>query len=324
MKHFIRFSCIVVLMLLLNAGIAQGAVHHNGSDYFDAVLMGFDFGIPKMDTWYTIDKEQQQFQGGIFDLRDYNTASLQWYWNDHTFVALEYADFFLYEGPLELKSLRASYLWDFGLFTGLFVGNDSADTVILFSPGYRFSLGDDGYIAISLDYLSGDDYDEIVGYDLDFKHYFTKGKLWGHLYYEDNIDQTLIQLGGNFKVADNLVVGFKAMDMEFMDYSRYSAGFTWTPQRFVVDGTVGHFGFKDEDYTFYSVSGMFAVTDKLSLGAQYEKHPSILGNPLFTLRGNQYSFKIKYATDDYSVGLIYSFENDSTPDSFWLTCTVNL
>lgn len=295
MKHHLLILMVVAGMILFISGTVLGAVHDSGGDFPD--LKEHTFDLLQTGTWYSIEKDSPYWLS--FD-SSRNTASvsglgLKYYQNDQFFGEAAYT---IVSGEI-VPVYRGSYLLDNGFFVGL--ESDVEDYHAL-APGYRYNFDARGYIAFSFDFLTFSGYN-YTSYDLDFKYFPDRMKILGQYYHDDGGDS--LYLAANFKATDTLVCGAEifAGDSD----TNYSAGLTWTPSKFIVDGEIGvQYG-----DNFYDLSGMYLINGNLSAGLEFMKAGSddSLVTYKFKHTGNGSSFALAFTPDyDSSIHLVYSVE----------------
>ncbi len=254
-----------------------------------------DSWYTKTDSWYSINNEKPKVN--IYAKKispDFSIAGGEYYQNDQTFFDLFSQDI----NKSNLTYLGGSYLFDSGLFVGLNYLKTATITETLLSPGYRFKLKDNGYLALSFDYLAIDDSDihDIVSYDVNFKLFPKKMKIYGEIYLPKEGNDTVVNLGANYEVSKGLVVGADYMSQGSQD--AYSAGLTYKVQSLIIDAALG----KNFTQNYYQ----FAATENLknfSMGALYQKYQND-PDPMITVQG-------KYHLTKADLILKYTFKNDS-------------
>jgi hypothetical protein len=312
-----RFSSVILaaILLLVAATCSLGAVKNINGDFYSTSRMGafVDTYAPKsLDTWYSITPVGKQLKliGGSINTWGSGVAA-DYYLNDQTFLSLASLNS---DGASfdNFSIMKGSYLFGFGFFVGLEYGTSDNDyNYYLISPGYRFSFGDDSYLALSVDYVNdSDDYSEIIGYELNSKYYTDMMKFYGQVYFPDeSASDTAYLLGVNFQVADAVVLGLKYFDIG--DFSYYTLGFTWTMERFILD--FEYFANNDDDSS-YELGGMFMINEAFGIGLGYL---DVDGAP-----DAQLSAKFKYVSDSNEFGLVFKPENDTWPQEYYLTYTM--
>lgn len=273
------------------------------------------------DTWYDITPNEPNFKISYFRVEDaISLLYSEYYLNDQTFAMLAWA------APDDSTSvgselgLSGSYLFNFGLFVGLeyFTLDVIAsppgppfDSAYNLSVGYSYSLGENSYVAFSVDYTSVPDVDfaEIVGYDVDLVYYFDTGRVYFQYYLptdEGFLSDNGLDLGAAFQVADEVVVGFNynAADDEY----DYDLGLTWNPEFMILDFQYGATEMDDED--FYAVGALFHLNDLIHLGFDWNQPNGEDG---------QITLKFKYTNDTSRFLLAYALENDYAPAMYYLS-----
>ena len=207
-------------MILVVSASAMAAVHDGNGDlapyYYpskylgqgEVILFGFiDFiaaSLPgedgsgmlnlyqvKNSNWFEIEKEKPYWivtsTSNIYDIG--NQLGGEYYCDDQTFAEASYTFFPMVSN---VSNIKGSFLTESGFFIGMdYISTAGLTNASLISPGYRFNLNDNGYIAASLDYVSVDFLGEIVrevaGYDIDFKYYTEKMKFFGQIYVSNEV-----------------------------------------------------------------------------------------------------------------------------------------
>ncbi len=249
----------------------------------------------KTDSWYSINNDKPKVNIYAKNISpNFSIAGGEYYQNDQTFIDLFFQDV----NKSNMTYFGGSYLWDSGLFVGLNYLKTATTSETLLSPGYRFTLKDHGYLALSFDYLANDDSDihDIVSYDVNFKLFPKKMKIYGEICLPKEGNDTIVNLGANYEVRKGLVVGADYMSQGSQD--AYSAGLTYKAQSLIIDAALG------ENFTqnYYQ----FAATENLknfSIGALYQKYQND-HDPVITVQG-------KYHLTKADLILKYTFENDS-------------
>jgi hypothetical protein len=265
MKRLLVLPLILCLLLIGTTG-ALGAVHNPESGFstwaFTAPFYIFSafqgvFMSDGSDTWYKVAPESK-FKAYTASADTMAFYGAEFTLNDQTFVTLNSTSM---DGPpIDMMEFKGSYLFDFGLFVGLdYVsvdGSPGLDPGYVLSPGYRFNFGDESYVALSIDYmiLSDIDFEEIVGYDIDFVYTFDGGRFFAQYYL--STDESVFDgeagfdLGATYQAGDELVIGFYYWAIE--DTDQYHAGLTWTPDFMTFDLMIGSV----MDEGFYALSGI--------------------------------------------------------------------
>jgi hypothetical protein len=258
------------------------------------------------DTWYSVDP-QVPYVEVYYNDKNANSSKfgIEGYNNEQTFFDIQSTG-----SGSSLTYLAGSYLLDSGIFLGGSYYDNSHDTFTHIDPGYRFSLDDFSFIAVSCDYLTttvNSIEDGIKDYNLYYKYYIDKQiKLSG----EYNIPKdgnNWWWMGANIKAADDLVIGgyYNSID----NIGHYHAGFTYAPAPLIVDAEIG----KDKYDDYYTVSGMLMTADTFRIGADYFKY-DYNENGAIHLKINfgddKTSFIVKYRlkNDDYSSAITAAFK----------------
>lgn len=252
----------------------------------------------KTDTWYSIEQDKPDVDAYARNAPpDFSVIGGEYYQNDQTFGDL----YFQKINGSNLANFDGSYLFDSGLFVGLdYIKVNQLSETTTFSPGYRFKIGDQGYAAISFDYVSDNflNTHNIVNYDLDFKLFPKKMMIYGGISLPTAGNVTVINLNANYKVNKTLVVGAGYLSQG--SDNAYSAGFTYAIKSWIIDAQLGNY-YQDP---YYQLAGM-ANWRKFSLGALYQKYQSY-SDPGITIQG-------KYHLANADLILKYTFQNDSNP-----------
>jgi hypothetical protein len=315
-------------LMLGISGAAFGAVHSTNGDFINWSTGEMNFSVNGLfalytgkaaDTWYTVAPEINVFKAEVMSSDGFSSYGGEFILNDQTFAGLNvFNDIGMVGPPIDsLTNLRASYLFDFGLFVGIdyyALDGGSYDSLYTISPGYRFGFGDDNYVALSLDYMVNPDMDfaEIVGYDLDIVYFFAGGRFFFQYYSATDEAQmmrdTAYDLGVVFQVADEVVIGANYYNVE--DSSDYSVGLTWTPDFMVLDLQIGTF----MEESNYALSALFSIGANWALGLGYESFEPFSDDKTI--------FKVKYMNDSSKLIFGYVLENDSYPASYLLGYTL--
>lgn len=306
---------LVAIFLLAAATCSLGAVQSIGGDFIsmaDGSYMINNYVPRSIDTWFTVTPKNKQIKlmgGSIENVGSGFTA--EYYLNDQTFASLGYLND---ETGLiyDLTMVKGSYLFGFGLFVGLEYYSDENDyTYYWLAPGYRFSFGDDSYIALSVDYTDMNSTDaEVWGYEAAGKYFTESMKLYGQLLFVEN-EYTFYNFGANFLVSDAIVIGlgYYGAGDSYDDF----VGFTWTTERFILDLIYGN---NEDDDNYYELGGMFMINEAFGIGLGYLSES--------WKDDAQLSAKFKYVTDNSEFGLVYKPKNDSYDQEYYLTYTMKL
>jgi hypothetical protein len=319
-----RISIVIlsITMLLALATGTQGAIHSGSSDF---TTYGFTLSeIASMqlgaDTWYDITPNAPNLKASYFRIED--TVAMfygEYYLNDQTFVALAWVAPDDSGGSVDSElGLSGSYLFNFGLFIGFeyFTLDVIAsppgppfDAAYNLSIGYSYSLGENSYVAFSVDYTSVPDVDfaEIVGYDLDLVYYFDTGRVYFQYYLptdEGFLDDNGLDLGAAFQVAETVVLGFNynAADDEY----DYDLGLTWKPEFMIFDFQIGG---DDMENNYYNLGFLFHLNENYHLGLEWRQYEDV---------DAQITLKFKYTNDTSQFLLAYALENDYDPAMYYL------
>lgn len=300
---------LAVLMVLACAACSMAAIYTDDFEY-------------DTDTWYGIGEvyKYAEVNGLFIDGFDDFLLKGKFYVNEQTFAEINYLD----AGSDDGFGIAGSYLFENNFFLGLSTGdivNFPAAPVFsirfplaidgtVISAGYRFNFGEKNFVAMSLDYCKPD----YVGARDDFfldvygKWFFDNARVIAHLNLpkDSDIDPYFL-LKGNLKVQENFVVG--AAIENVLSETNISAGLTWKPEPFVIDGTVG-VDFYDDFY--FGLSGMYCFDENMLFGAEVSKSEDA---------DAMFSAKFKYINDAGSFKLAYAFETDTNPKMLTLDYT---
>lgn len=314
-------------MLLALATGTQGAVHSGASDFSTygmsmAEIFDIELGA---DSWYTTTPEDPYFKAAYFRIEDtVSRVSGEYYLSDFTFAGIGYT---VPDSSTSVEwsmGLLGSYLFDFGLFVGLEYGfmepgptPPAYESYYNLSVGYCYELGENSYIALSVNYNSVPDVDfsEIVGYDIDLVYYFDNGRAYFQYYLptDENtiLDDDAYDLGVAFLVAEEIVLGFNysAADTDY----EYDLGLTWSPAFMVLDFQYG--GTEMDDDNFYAVGALFHLNELFHLGFNWNQPNNAEA---------QVTLKFKYTTDMAQFLLAYVLENDDDPARYYLAYKMTL
>lgn len=255
MKKVLAIILALMMILLVSTGV-MAAVYKLGDTW--AVT----------DTWFYVEDTKPYLYAGdvSFADADLENTVVEYYKNDQTFACIktetDSGDF--------TTIIKGSYLFGFGLFLGL--GNYSGNYFSeynYFSPGFRLNMGENNYVAFSIDYFIPDGGDsQINNFAVDAKFLFENMKILGSLnipqgdfadYYDTQLgldfyyqvidpltiyaglnksDDTRITIGGTFKGVPHLVLDGKLQTESGDSILRVSGMFK-----------MGNFGVGGEMYT---------------------------------------------------------------------------
>jgi hypothetical protein len=291
-----RLSVVLLVLglLLLCSSGALALRHGNEGEGTNEGNYSID---TRTDTWYSIAPTAPYWQAAYRHVgnMDVTTFFGEWYQKDQLFVSAKLVD--VTGGGTEL---RASYLFNFGLFLGLdYLSPDPGSNTTWFSPGFRFDLGDDSYLALSADYYSSASVDEIRNYDLDLKYYTEMMFVFAEINATKSA-YTNYDFGLNYQVNDLWVLGAKLYFQG--NHTGYMAGFTLTTDPAIVDFTYSNDSASD---SYYKIGAMFNLTDSIGLGFEYYTIGVSGIDP-------DYTINFKYLINDNAKFKIsYELENDS-------------
>ncbi|HBF39536.1 MAG TPA: hypothetical protein DDW50_19730 [Firmicutes bacterium] len=224
----------------------------------------------------------------------------------------------------DLNYFAGSYLFENGIFLGGSYNGNSKNNISYISPGFRLSMDDASFIALSCDYLTSDenpkptDNNEIVGYDVYYKYFVgDKAKLGGEVYFPKDED-TYWWLGLNIKPGDDLIIGAYYETQGDTDY--YHGGFTFAPAPLIIDAEIGKTNYEynnapitNENY--YAVSGMLMLSDSFRFGADYFKYNDFDNDAVHA--------KLNFGDEKANFILKYQFKNDTYPSVITAAFKVN-
>lgn len=289
MKNILQFL-LVMTALTLNSTSAFGAIYRNGEALYPT------------DTWYTITPPQPYQQLSYSNNPDVNVNSVdgEYFKNDHTFLNINSSNVYGFSS----SKFTGSYLFDSGFFIGFQDLKILSKMTRTLSPGYRFSLKDHSYVALSLDYESSSNTDKVVAYGLDSCFYFNNSKLFGEISQPDTGD-TIVSVGMNYALSKSLVIG-----MDYDDHD-FSSGFTFDGKPVVVDFQYNRYDYDDyDDSKNYKLSGMFIIGENYGLGLQCLKYDDGT-EPKYTVtfKGtvNKATFKFLYSPKHDYYTTFYQF-----------------
>ncbi|HBE78074.1 MAG TPA: hypothetical protein DDW65_09895 [Firmicutes bacterium] len=266
---------------------------------------------PENDQWFDCSKPQPSLNieavhfpksKSAFGFPESQYLALNFSVNDQSFVSIAYTDLFKDQPMEKIEFVAGSYLFDCGLFLGL---NDlhsragALDDVYDASPGYRFNLNDNGYIALSCDYLDSGDDSDIGGYEADGMYYLKKAKLFGEIYQSDSSDgNDYYMLGANVALSDEMTMGMKieSINNSFEDQNVYQVGFTWSKNKVIVNSKFGKcYGY---DFNYFAYGVTYSFNDNWNLGATCGKIENLTKDP-------GYALKLSYKTGLIHFSLIW-------------------
>jgi hypothetical protein len=254
-----------------------------------------DSWYTKTDTWYSIKQNKPEVNAYARIIPpDFSVVGGEYYRNDQTFADLYFQNI----SKSNMTYFGGSYLFESGFFVGLNYLKVAPTTETLLSPGYRFKVKEQGYVAVSFDYLSNDDSNtnDIVSYDVDFKLFPKNMKIYGDISLPKEGNDTVVNLNANYKVNNKLVAG--AAYMSQGNDNAYSAGLTYTVKSFIIDAKLG----KTFIENYYQLAGMDNLKN-YSIGALYQKYQNDSA-PMITIQG-------KYHLTNADLILKYTFHNES-------------
>lgn len=301
MKRMLMMVIIALsLIIIVSSGVLASKVSLQASFDIDPVAL-YDFEniygstfmqFTNFDTWHSIRPQQPELKVSYLTVSDISDFKVKYFLNDQTWGSYDSMT-----GASNTTLISGSYLFDFGLFIGFY----SFDDIIRISPGYRFNLDKNSYVAVKADYKTNED-EGLEDYLVSAKYYNDKMYIRGKvLFPEETSDDTLYSFGLNYQVMDSLVAGVSYLSFRD-DTTAYELGMTWggdSDSKLIIDGKYGEDIMED---SYYSLSGVYKALDNLSVGAQYDK--------IETSDNAVISLKAKYVRGENQFGLRYSFEND--------------
>lgn len=321
--------------------------------------------------WFTVEEDESPYVEGVASTDDNDDWAWmgQYYYNDQTFVNFKHQDSIMdfrrsWNNTNFVQAstdISGSYLWNNGFFIGLeyadlndMNGDEWGDSWGI-HPGFRWNLKW-GYLALSMDYYKGKgdshEFDKVdtklKGLEFNWVYYPENMKIKTDLilaksntsatFYEGDeaseekhllFDQTL-----NYKVADNLVLGFGLTydrsrgEFSYSDSSGYydinatgetestnigsRLGFTWEPTYFILNGAISAThskGFKTvKEYDFKLI---IPIYQQFNLGFGYSNESYLDMNHENKSISFQYDLKedaalrLSYNTDYEIWSLLY-------------------
>lgn len=310
---------LAVFTLMVASSIAAGgAIHNTWNDLSNYAGQGNGFAFPNPGGWYYSEQMAPKelpyiIATGALLSEDFYTSNSMLgtvlYINDFTFAELSNAQSKYVDERIFIKG---SYLFKNNMFIGLDYcsADDSAyDPITVLSAGYRFEIGDKGFLALSGDYVSAS-FDSAFEYDLDFRYYTDNARMYGQIYsvqgnwstYHDG--GTYADFGLAYRFSEEFVAGIDVGSWDGYGYIR--VGFTWYTDFMTLDLAADD----NEDAgnnTLYFMD-MFKVNDNLKLGFSYFNPSDLEG--IITIKG---IYNIDAKT---MIGAEYRLENDYMPSQF--------
>ncbi len=258
------------------------------------------------DNWYSVSQEKPNVQI-YFNDHGFSKLGVKGYASEQTFF-----DVATKAGNSDIDYFAGSFLFKNGFFLGGSYNGDSKNHISYIAPGFRLSLNDAGFIALSCDYRTSnqaDVDDKIVGYDVYYKYFVEDAaKIGGEVYFPKDED-TYWWMGVNVKPADVLVVG--AYYETQGDANNYHGGFTFTPEPLIIDAEIG-----DDGTKYYAVSSMLMMSDTFRLGADYFKYRNKDDGSVHA--------KLNFGDEKANFILKYQFKNDTYPAIMSAAVKINL
>jgi hypothetical protein len=299
MKKLLSLALILCLTLLM-AGGALAAVHNFTGD-FDNPFLQPGYSGPSFDGWYYIEKDDPSATVRATFPENHNDLGMEYFINDQTFVNIYYAD---PDKGDSIAYLKGGYLFDNNVFVGLDLASDNDNTQATVSPGYRFNLDDNCYVAVSLDYAVNDDMlyvdSGLIDLEISGRYYTNDSRVYGQIIFpNDDVtvnDDIFIYAGGAYQFDDNIVVG--ANFWQENGDTTVDLGATTVFDKLEAEGRLVIAD--DANAVDCNVLYEFAANIKAGLEVSKVEHVS---DPYLTVKG-------KYTIDDQnSAFLFYQFEN---------------
>jgi hypothetical protein len=316
-------------LLLLSGAAALGAVHDTYGDFVDPMNYG-DLMLTKgsltaqaihdsfttvasmfsplnyeftKEYWYVIEPQAPFFQAVANSYDSTNRFAAEYWTGDQSFSEYSFTT-----ANTNITCIRGSYLADSGWFFGAQFAAYMNDTYMLLSPGYRWDVGENGFVAVSLDYLITDDgtpEKDILGYDVDYKFFTEKAKFFGQLYWNAMIDTGFYDFALNYQLSESFALGGQ-ITLYDEDQS-ISLGFTWSKEKFVLDVLFEQAEISGTDYDIAAGSFLYDLNATFALGFAW--YNSSYNND------NGFGLKAKYVFEGACGGelnLGYLIPTDST------------
>lgn len=271
-----------------------------------------------IDRWYSTEPDAPYFLGNFYGVNQgidsIQILNFEIYKNDQTFINYNYN----FEGPISTLNLSGSFLFNSGFFIGVRSTRIEDHSLYLYgqqtilSPGYRAAIDENSYLAVSFDFVSNRFESKIFAYDISGK-IFTEGfKITGDYSFYPDTGQMYAALGGNLVVSEHIIAG---LDIDYLSENYitiYTTGLTYAGEALTVDGQTGY----TSEYTdyFYSINGVFNVSESLHFGASYTKYNQVLNGCLILkaqFGGDDSKFVLKYnsANNNYYEALTLAYEH---------------
>ena len=302
MRRFLTIILAVLALTAIGAGSAL-AQPPTREGFEDPIL---DQMPPESDTWFSITPAAPGFEASLTYCIGDPLYHFAYYLNDHTYADLNYLDAPL--GNPDVLNLKGSYLFDFGLFVAMeYYHVESSLDMYYLSPGYRYPLGEQGFLAAGFDYRYYNNAGEIIGWELAGQYYTDNMSVDGEIYLSEDFGNKL-EVAANFKASESLVwgTGLTFTDLGGEDIACF-AGLTWVKSPFIVDVKLGN----DKGGFYYDLSGYYSVSDVFALGLEYGTLEGI-EDPHVLCKGS-------YLTKLMDLGLIYQFATDTEPAMAYFT-----
>jgi hypothetical protein len=287
---------VSLVLTLSAASLTYGAIHCNEGE-FDSI-----------DTWYSVEPKDPYWQARFHNASDDELSQLaaEIFINDQFFLTTGFESY----DDADTGYLQGSYLFDSNFFVGIEfdLADDSDDNKYKVSPGYRYDILTNGYLAFSFDFEAGDGYEDITGLETYFKYYSKDTKTIAQVYKPRN-GQIAIDGRFNFKADRNTVLGCNYRNNE--TEIEYNAGLTWSSKPFVLDLSLGEYGAKGTDkYGRFKTNFMYNFNKEIGLGVGYERDEQY-SDP-------QFVFNTKYSTPSGKFKFIYAPKTENRSNEFTL------
>ncbi len=294
MKKVLILAAMMLLVLLISIN-TLGAVRSLGD------------GPATVDHWYSIEPDTPYFLGNFYGINQetdpIQILNFEIYKNDQTFFTYNYN----FVGPISTLNLSGSFLFDSGFFIGVRSTTVEDHSMYLYghqttlSPGYRAAIDENSYLAASFDFVSTRFESKIIAYDFSGKIFAEGFKITGDFSYYPDTERVNAALEGALVVSEHVVAGMDANYSSATQVIDYTAGLTYAGEPLTVDAQTGYIS-EYTDY-FYSINGVFNVSDFLHFGATYTKYNQDLNGCLV--------LKAQFGTDHSKFVLKYNSANNT-------------
>jgi hypothetical protein len=292
MKKWLILVSVMLLVLLISVN-TLGAIQHLGD------------GSATIGRWYSVAPDTPYFIGSFYNINQGWSAAqdltFEFFKNDQTFF--NYIN--TKAGSLSASGISGSFLTESGFFIGAGVTRRedyySYAQRITISPGFRAAIDENSYLAVSLDWVTDGYWSKINAYEISGKLFAEGFKITGDSIFYPDSEQLTASLEGDLVLSEQVVAGFDTVYSSAIHAIDYDAGFTYTGDTLTIDAQTGYTN-QYTDY-FYSVNGVFNVSEVLHFGAGYTKYNRDR-NGLLILKaqfGNDHSkFVLKYNSANYN------------------------